>query len=130
MLIEREKQVLVADFKQKLAQTGVAWEDVLKNDGADKVNSELREEALKRIKNSLMLSEVAKLENITVTPADLEEKLGEMANMYHTDKDTIFREIRKNAGLIQSLSQQALSQKVTRFLLDNNNIKFVAEAKK
>ena len=42
----------------------------------------------------------------------------------------IFKEIRKNAGLIQSLSQQALSQKVTRFLLDNNNIKFVAETEK
>lgn len=129
-MIEREKQVLVADFKQKLAQTGVAWEDVLKNDGADKVNSELREEALNRIKNSLMMSEVAKLENIQVTADDLDEKLGEMASLYHTDKDTIFKEIRKNAGLIQSLSQQALSQKVTRFLLDNNNIKFVAEAQK
>ncbi len=129
-MIEREKQALVAEFKQKLAQTGVAWEEVLKNDGADKVNSELKEEALNRIKNSLMMSEVAKLENIQVTADDLDEKLGEMANLYHTDKDTIFREIRKNAGLIQSLSQQALSQKVTRFLLDNNNIKFVAEATK
>ena len=129
-MIEREKQVLVADFKQKLAQTGVAWEDVLKNDGADKVNSELREEALNRIKNSLMMSEVAKLENIQVTADDLDEKLGEMASLYHTDKDTIFKEIRKNAGLIQSLSQQALSQKVTRFLLDNNNVKFVAEVQK
>lgn len=129
-MIEREKQVLVSDFKQKLAQTGVAWEEVLKNDGADKVNAELREEALNRIKNSLMMSEVAKLENIQVTAEDLDEKLGEMASLYHTDKDTIFKEIRKNAGLIQSLSQQALSQKVTRFLLDNNNIKFVAEAGK
>ena len=92
--------------------------------------TELREEALKRIKNSLMLSEVAKLENISVTPADLEEKLGEMANLYHTDKDTIFKEISRNPGLIQSLSQQALSQKITMFLIENNNIKFVAEAKK
>lgn len=129
-MIEREKQALVADFKQKAAQSGVTWEDVLKQDGAEKIDKELREEALNRIKNSLMMSEIAKLENIQVTAQDLDQKIAEMATLYHTDKETIFKEIRKNTALIQSLSQQALSQKVTRFLLDNNKIKFVAEAKK
>ena len=129
-MIEREKQALVADFKQKVAQSGVTWEDVLKQDGAEKIDKELREEAISRIKNSLMMSEIAKLENIQVTAQDLEQKIGEMASLYQTDKGTIFREIRKNTALIQSLSQQALSQKVTKFLIDNNKIKFVAEAKK
>ncbi len=129
-MIEREKQALISDFKQKVAQSGVTWEDVLKQDGAEKIDKELREEATNRIKNSLMMSEIAKLENIQVTAQDLEQKIGEMASLYQTDKDTIFREIRKNTALIQSLSQQALSQKVTKFLIDNNKIKFVAEAKK
>lgn len=129
-MIEREKQALVADFKQKVAQSGVTWEDVLKQDGAEKIDKELREEAVNRIKNSLMMSEIAKLENIQVTAQDLEQKIAEMAALYQTDKDTIFKEIRKNTALIQSLSQQALSQKVTKFLIDNNKIKFVAEAKK
>ena len=52
-MIEREKQALVADFRQKLAQTGVTWEQVVKNDGVEKVDSELREEALNRIKNRI-----------------------------------------------------------------------------
>ena len=125
-MIEREKQALVSDFKQKLAQTGMTWEQVLKNDGAEKVDAELKEEALNRIKNSLMISEIAKLENIQIGPQDLEEKLGELAMMYQTDKSAIFKEISKNPMMIQSLSQQALSQKVTKFLLDNNKIKFVA----
>ena len=129
-MIEREKQVLIADFKQKLAQSGVTWEQLLKNDGAEKVDTELRAEALNRIKNSLMISEIAKLENIQITPEDLEEKLGELATMYQTDKSAIFKEISKNPMIIQSLSQQALSQKVTKFLLDNNKIKFVAGANK
>lgn len=125
-MIEREKQALVSDFKQKLAQTGMTWEQVLKNDGAEKVDAELKEEALNRIKNSLMISEIAKLENIQIGPQDLEEKLSELAMMYQTDKSAIFKEISKNPMMIQSLSQQALSQKVTKFLLDNNKIKFVA----
>lgn len=129
-MIEREKEVLVSDFKQKLAQSGVTWEQVLKNDGAEKVDNELRTEALNRIKNSLMISEVAKLEKIQVTAEDLEQKIAELAMMYQTDKTAILKEISKNAAMIQSLSQQALSQKVTQYLLDNNNIKFVAGDKK
>lgn len=129
-LVEREKQVLVADFKQKLAQSGVNWDEVMKKDGPEKIDEELKKEALNRIKNSLMMSEIAKLENIQVTPQDLEQKIAELAMMYQTDKGTIFKEIAKNAAMIQSLSQQAMSQKVTKFLLDNNKIKFVAEAKK
>ena len=129
-MIEREKEALVADFKQKLQISGATWDDVVKRDGADKVDSELREEALNRIKNSLMLAEIAKLENIQVTGEDLEQKIAELATMYQTDKGTIFKEITKNTAMIQSLTQQAMNQKVTQFLLDNNKVKFVAEAKK
>lgn len=125
-MIEREKQALLADFKQKLAQSGVQWDEVMKKDGPEKIDTELKAEALNRIKNSLMMSEIAKLENIQVTPEDLEQKLGELAAMYQTDKGTIFKKIAKNTAMIQSLSQQALSQKVTQFLLNNNKIKFVA----
>ena len=129
-MIEREKQALLIDFKQKVAQSGVNWDDVMKNDGPEKIDEELKTEALNRIKNSLMMSEIAKLENIQVTPQDLEQKIGELAMMYQTDKGTIFKEIARNTAMIQSLSQQALTQKVTKFLLENNKIKFVAGDKK
>lgn len=129
-MVEREKQALLIDFKQKVAQSGVNWDDVMKNDGPEKIDEELKTEALNRIKNSLMMSEIAKLENIQVTPRDLEQKIGELAMMYQTDKGTIFKEIARNTAMIQSLSQQALTQKVTKFLLENNKIKFVAGDKK
>ena len=129
-MIEREKQALLIDFKQKVAPSGVNWDDVMKNDGPEKIDEELKTEALNRIKNSLMMSEIAKLENIQVTPQDLEQKIGELAMMYQTDKGTIFKEIARNTAMIQSLSQQALTQKVTKFLLENNKIKFVAGDKK
>ena len=129
-MVEREKQALLIDFKQKVAQSGVNWDDVMKNDGPEKIDEELKTEALNRIQNSLMMSEIAKLENIQVTPQDLEQKIGELAMMYQTDKGTIFKEIARNTAMIQSLSQQALTQKVTKFLLENNKIKFVAGDKK
>lgn len=129
-MIERETEALLNEFKQKVAQTGATWEDVVKKDGAEKIDEELKKEALNRIKNSLMISEIAKLEKVQVTTQDLDQKIGEMAMMYQTDKETIFKEIQRNTALIQSLSQQALSQKVTRFLLDSNKIKYVTADKK
>lgn len=129
-MIEREKEALVSDFKHKMAQSGVSWEEVIKKDGAEKIDEELKAEALNRIKNSLMISEIAKLENIQVTAQDLEQKISEMAMMYQTNSDTILKEIQRNTALIQSLSQQALSQKVTKFLIDNNNVKYVTSDKK
>ncbi len=129
-MIEREKNALMADFKQKVAQTGVTWDEVVKRDGAEKIDEELKTEALNRIKNSLMITEIAKLENIQVTAEDLEQKIAEMAMMYQTNSETILKEIQRNTALIQSMSQQALSQKVTKFLLDNNNVKYVAASKK
>lgn len=129
-MVQREKDVLLAEFKQKIAQSGVKWEDVVKNDGVEKIDEELKTEALNRIKNSLMVSEIARLENIQITMEDLDDKIGDLAMMYQTDKGNILKEVQKSSTMIQSLSQQALSQKVTQFLIDNNNIKFVAADKK
>ena len=128
-MINREAQALLDEFKQKIKASGVEWDKVVEKEGHEKIWEELRVEALNRIKNSLLVSEIAKLENIQVTASDIEQKLNDLAAMYGADRSVILKEIQKNATLIQSLSQQALSQKVTRFLLDNNKFNFVKSEK-
>lgn len=124
-MIEREANALKNEFIQKIAQSGLTWEQIVEKEGHDKIWNELKEEAKNRIKNSLMISEIAKLENIQITADDLEAKFSELASMYGTDKTTVLKELSRNPGMIQSLSQQALSQKVTKFLVDNNTVKFI-----
>lgn len=124
-MIEREANALKNEFIQKIQQSGVTWEQIVQKEGHDKIWAELSEEAKNRIKNSLMISEIAKLEKLQVEAKDIEAKFDELAAMYGTDKNSIMKELSRNPGLIQSLSQQALSQKVTKFLLDNNTVKFV-----
>ena len=72
-----------------------------------------------------MISEIAKLENLQITADDLDTQFSELASMYGTDKTTILKEMSRTPGMIQSLSQQALSRKVTKFLVDNNTVKFI-----
>lgn len=124
-MIEREANALKNEFIQKIQQSGMTWEQIIEKEGHEKIWAELREEAANRIKNSLMISEIAKIENLQVNAQDLEAKFTELAAVYGTDKGAIMKELSRNPGLIQSLSQQALSQKVTKFLLDNNTVKFV-----
>lgn len=123
-MIEREANALKNEFIQKIQQSGMTWEQIIEKEGHDKIWTELKEEGTNRIKNSLMVSEIAKLENLQIDAQDLEAKFSELAAMYGTDKATILKELQRNPGLIQSLSQQALSQKVTKFLLENNTVKF------
>ncbi len=124
-MIDREANALKNEFMQRIQQTGVTWEQIIKREGQDKIWNELREEAVNRIKNSLLVAEIAKLENLQITSEDLEKKFNELAAVYGTDKASVMHELQRNPMLIQSLSQQALSQKVTKFLLDNNKIKFI-----
>lgn len=126
-MIDREAEVLRNEFVQKISTSGVTWEQIIEREGKDKIMSELRAEAENRIKNSLMIAEIAKVENLQITSEDLDKKFDELANMYGTDKTTIMKEIQRNPGIIQSLSHQAISQKVTQFLLENNTIKFSAK---
>lgn len=128
-MIEREANALKNEFIQKVQQSGVTWEQIVQREGQDKIWNELKEEAVNRIKNSLLVSEIAKLENLQVNAQDLETKFNELAVMYGTDKAAIMQELQRNPMLIQSLSQQALSQKVTKFLLDSNKIKYTQKKK-
>lgn len=123
-MIEREADALLADMKMRAQQRGQNIEAALEKEGMENVKKEMAKEALSRIKNSLVISKIAKDEKIQVTPQDLEAKLNEVAKMYGVDQSTMLKELYKNVNLIQSLTQQIISEKVSRFILDNNTVKY------
>lgn len=123
-MITREARALMGEFQQRITTQGGNWDEMVANEGHEKVWEQLKTEALSRIKNSLIISKIAEAENIQVEGKDLEEKIEEIAKVYNTNKMAILEEIQKNNNLIHSLSQQVLSQKVTQFLINNVNIKY------
>ncbi len=123
-MVEREADAIIEDMKIRAQQRGQNIDEAIAKEGIDNVKAEMAKEALSRIKNSLIISKIAKDENIQVTAEDLEEKLGEVAQMYGVDKATMLKEMYKNVNLVQSLTQQIISEKVSKFILDNNTVKF------
>ncbi len=121
-MIDREADELVAEYKEKLAQQGFTWEQALEAHGYDDIMKQLKEDALVRVKNSLVIDKIAKEENITVSQADFGAKLTELSQMYQIDPNTMIKQLSQTPGVFNVLSQQALNEKVTKFLADNNTV--------
>lgn len=128
-MIEREAKALFEDYKQRISAQGYNFEDAVKAQGEENLMKELREEATSRIKNSLVIDKIAQAETIQIDPADLEAKITELETVYHTSKTEILKHLKQNPEMFSSLSQQALNQKVMKFLAENNTIKFKKPAK-
>lgn len=124
-MINREAKLLLDDVQQKFKSQGISWKQVLETQGHEAMWNNLREEAQKRVKTSLVLGAVAKNENISISDEEVLEKVKEIAVMYNTEEKNLLAQMSRNQGLVQSLTHQIMGQKILKFLLDNNEVKYI-----
>ena len=89
----------------------------------DSVNQKLREEAVKIIKNSLIIEKITKEENIKIEQSDMLTQIQELARMYGANATSVFEEMKKNPSSFALLSQQIATRKVNDLLLNSNKFK-------
>ena len=123
-MINREIQALMGEFKQRINMQGGNFDEMLEKEGHQKVYEQLKEEAVKRIKTSLIVGKIAQTENMTVTQEDIQSKIADMAAIYRTSVDNIVAEIQKNVNLLHSINQQVITEKVTKMLIDNAKVSY------
>jgi trigger factor len=121
-MIDRETDQLVEEYKQKLEMQGFSWEQALEAQGYDNIIKDLKEDAALRVKNSLVIDKIAKMENITVSQSDFGAKLSELSSMYQIDTPAMIKQLTQTPGVFNAISQQALNEKVTQFLAENNTV--------
>jgi len=121
-MIEKEAQSLLEEYKQRLTMQGYNPEEAIK--AQDNLMNELKQEALLRIKNSLVIDKIAQEENIKIDHMDLEKKLEEVEKTYHMERTEVLKQLKQNPAMFTSLSQQALNEKVIEFLNENNKVEF------
>ena len=122
-MIDREADQLVEEYKQKLAMQGFTWEQAVQAQGYDEIMKSLKEDAAVRVKNSLVIDKIAKEEKIAVSQAEFGAKLSELSRMYQIDANTLVKQLSQTPGVFNAISHQALNEKVTKFLADNNTVK-------
>ena len=90
-MVKTQVNRMAEDFAQRLQQQGLSIEQYFQYTGltADKILDEMKPEAIKRIKNSLVLEAVVKAENIEATEEEVNAELQKMADMYKMEMDKI-----------------------------------------
>lgn len=85
-MIDEEVEHQLNHFKENLARSGTPYEGYLRlqNMTEDDLKAELRPEAVRRLRNSLLLQELAKREEIEVTDEDLEPEIARMMELVNT----------------------------------------------
>ena len=121
-MIDREADQLVEEYKEKLAMQGFNWEQAVEAQGYDNIMKSLKEDAAMRVKNSLVIDKIAKDENIVVSQEEFGAKIAEISHMYQIDPQTMIKQLSQTPGVFNAISQQALNEKVTQFLADNNKV--------
>lgn len=122
-MIEREIDAIQAETKQNAERHGQNFDELVEKEGKDEVQKKFREEAIKRIKNSLIVEKIAKTEDIKIGQDDILEQVNELAKLYHTTGAQVFDEIRQNPSGFAVITQQIATKKVNEILLNNNTFK-------
>ena len=123
-MINREIQALMGEFKQRINMQGGNYDEMLEREGHQKVYEQMKEEAVKRIKTSLIIGKIAQNEGVQVTQEDIQNKIAGLANVYRTSTENIVAEIQKNVNILHSINQQVITEKVTKLLVDNAKVNY------
>jgi trigger factor len=121
VLVEREVDNMINDLASQLGQTGLSFDDYLKEQG--KTEEELREsfrhDAEQRVKGTLVIEEIARTEGINATPADIAEELAALSRQYGQPVDRIRKALGNN---VISLMEGIVRNKTLEFLVDNAKV--------
>ena len=112
-MIDTQVNRMLEDFAMRLQQQGLSVEQYFQYTGmtADKIMEEMKPEAVKRIKNSLVLEAVAKAENIEVSEEEFEAELQKMTDQYKMEIEKI-KEFMQDAEAKQMKDDIAIQKAV------------------
>ncbi len=118
-MVDAETDAFVERLKMNLRGNGGSIENLGIPEQALRKNFEPM--SRKRVKDSLMLAQIARQENLILTDQDLEQGFEEIAESMGQDAETV-RKFYESKDLVDSLKEQFLEEKVLRYLVDHGNI--------
>ncbi len=124
-MLDREYQAIMDEAKMTASQQGANFDKLVEMEGKDKVEARFRDEAERRIKNSLIVETIAREIDLKIEQKDVMNHINQMAAMYGMAPVQLFEQLRKTPDSFAAISQQVSANKVNEFLLENN--KFIAK---
>jgi trigger factor len=121
VMVERETDSMHQEAKAYVARAGLNWDDYLKQQERtdESVRAEYQAEAEKRVKTTLLLEAIAKVEKIEATDKDLEAEIASLSRQYGQPRQAIIEMLRPN---LSSLIDGIVRSKTLDFLLDQAKV--------
>ena len=101
-MINDETTHMVDHFKEHIMMQGITIEQFysLTNSSEDKLKEEYHDEALRRVKNRLIIEKIIEEEKIEVSDKEVDNKLEELAKKYKMTKEEVKKEYDDNLDYI------------------------------
>lgn len=120
-VVEREIQFQINRFAQQLQMQGMSLNQYFEMTGQDieKMRESIKESAKKSVKRDLVLTEIAKAENVEATEEEVNAELDRTALMYGMDREGLIAEVRKSgnyARFIDEIKYQIINRKTVDLL--------------
>ena len=118
-MIETETDGMIKEFDQQLQYQGLSLEQYVQFTGGNLENlrSQMRTDAIARIKTGMVIEKVMTQENIEVTEADIDAELVKIAEMQKRDLADIKKIFEKDN--YEYLKSNLKSRKTVDFLVEN-----------
>lgn len=113
-MLNTQVRQMMNDFASRMQSQGLTIEQYFQFTGmtAEKMQEEMKPQALKRIQTRLVLEKIAETENIEVSEDEVNEEISKMAEMYKMEADKL-KELLGDRELEQMKKDMAVQKAVT-----------------
>ena len=113
-MLNTQVRQMMNDFASRMQSQGLTMEQYFQFTGmtAEKMQEEMKPQALKRIQTRLVLEKIAETENIEVSEDEVNEEISKMAEMYKMEADKL-TELLGDRELEQMKKDMAVQKAVT-----------------
>nr|WP_177298055.1 trigger factor [uncultured Blautia sp.] len=113
-MVDTQVRQMINDFASRMQSQGLTMEQYFQFTGmtVEKMQEEMKPQALKRIQTRLVLEKIAEVENIQPTEDEVNEEISKMAEMYKMEADKL-KELLGDRELEQMKKDMAVQKAVT-----------------
>ena len=113
-MVDTQVRQMINDFASRMQSQGLTMEQYFQFTGmtVEKMQEEMKPQALKRIQTRLVLEKIVEVENIQPTEEEVNEEISKMAEMYKMEADKL-KELFGDRELEQMKKDMAVQKAVT-----------------
>ncbi|MFC5468343.1 trigger factor [Cohnella suwonensis] len=121
VMVDAEITHMMKDFESRLRQQGMTLDLYYQFSGQDEaaLKGQMQADAEKRVRNNLVLEQIAKAENIDVTEADVNEELDNLSKLYSRPAEEL-RDVFAANGYLETLNADLKVRKAVKFLVESS----------